>query len=816
MLRQPAISAPQQKAFEAKGVDNTDSQLWAISAYRAPRWSETPDGDTFAFPEEKPLGLAEVWKILRKHRWLILFVLLVVGGLGVVWTFSKIPMYTAKATLKIEPQTLAILRVEDRVAQTTADPAVYDYYKTQFALLQNRPLAARVIKELQLDSNPTFLGTSTLGVTEQLRSRFSTVWQSLSALVSHLSQVGRSSSSSSSVENGARQPSFAFDVHPGIIRRYLSLLDVKPVSGTRLVEVAFTTPDPALSQRLANAHIAAFIRQALESRFELTEEAREFLQKKLTELRKDVEHAGTALNQFREERGVVSLEGNENIGVERMVELNRRLTDARAKRIELESLYQMTAQNNSHYLPLVVEDGLVRQLKTNLATLEAESARLSSTFTAAHPRLRELHTQIDEIRRRLDQEITDVLRRIAVDAATARHREATLQREVEEQQQRVLRLKAIEADYNFLKEEATSSRALYEAVLKRLHETSLWNESVVSNIEISEPAELPLAPSSPQRQRDFTLSVIAGLFLAVGLAVFLEYSDSTVKTPEDIWQAGAVYTLGLVPQQTRTFPATSLYGHFARFLPTHHDREPLVTLVSSSSPALFVSTQQPFGLVEFYRNICASLLLSRAGNPPQTILVTSAHAGDGKTVTTVNLGISLAQLGYSVVVVDADLRQGGCHTLLGQRNVCGLTDVLHGLLPVRTVLQETTVPGLSFLCRGEAVPNPTRLLGSQELKALMGDLRQRFDFIVLDSPPAIALSDAALLSQVCDGALLVTRWGKTPAQVVRRLVDRLDAIYAPVLGVILNGVDLRDPDYVDYRQYYRATENARQRVSEET
>jgi capsular exopolysaccharide synthesis family protein len=598
-------------------------------------------------------------------------------------------------------------------------------------------------------------------------------------------------------------PSFTYGVHPRLVDRYLNMLEVKPVTGTRLVQVSFTTPDPLLSQRLANAHTTTFIRTTLENRFELTHEAREFLGKKLTDLRADVERADQALTQFRREQGVVSLEGNEDIGSERMIELNRRLTETRAKRIELESLYQMATKKDPQALALVVEDHLIQQLKTNLATHEAEYARLATTYTEAHPRLRELKTEIAEIHNRLDKEIATVLRRIESDYATARRREEALQSEAGDQQQRVIELKALEADYSFLKNEATSSRALYETVLKRLHETSIWNENAISNIDVSEPAEIPVVPSSPKRAQDLLLAAFAGLALSIGLVVFREYVDSTVKTPDDVWNVSSLPMLGLVPQQDYIDENARGYQQFVKFLSQTLILES-VRANPMGSQHLVVSQPSQSGLAEFYYNIRTSLLLSQAEQPAQVVLLTSAHPHEGKTITTVNLAISLAQIGHSVVVVDADLRQGSCHTLLRRSNSYGLSHVLSGFLPLKDSIQDTTVPGLSLIARGEVPANPTRLLGSYELKGVMANLREWFDFVLVDSPPALALSDAPLLSQVSDGVLLVVRWQQTSVDAARRLVDRFDTVRANVLGVVLNGVDLGDPHYVDYRQYYRS------------
>lgn len=766
-------------------------------------WIDYTDGDYAPSAGSKSLNLVDLWQMVMKHRRRVAFVFLLVFGAGLAWSYSRTPLFTSYATLKIEPQSPTILRVDDAASQTVADPLSYDYYKTQYALLQSRPLAARVIRELGLLSNPAFVSPQPDGKVNRIQATIFSTFRALLPAVTSSPDEELSLSPESAEEKSATSTSVKNGVHTRNIDRYIQMLEVKPIVGTRLVQIRVTSPDPELSQRIANAHATTFIRATLENRFELTHEAREFLSKKLNELRADVERADQALNQFRRDRGVVSLEGNENIGSERMVELNRRLTETRTKRIELESLYQITVKKDPQALALVVEDTLIKQLKADLAKIEAEYARLSSTYTSAHPRLRELATQMTEVHNRLDTEVTTVLRRIEADYANARRREEALQSEAGEQQRRVIDLKALEADYNFLKNESVSSRALYETVLKRLHETSIWNESAISNIDVSEPAEVPVTPSSPQRARDLLLAALAGLALSVGLVAFREYADSTVKTPDDVWNVSSLPMLGLVPQQEYIDENAHRYQQFVKYLPQGRILES-ARPNPEASQHLVVSQHTHSGLAEFYYNIRTSLLLSQEGNPAQVVLLTSAHPHEGKTLTTVNLAISLAQIGHSVVVVDADLRQGSCHTLLRRSNSYGLSHVLSGYLPLKDSIQETTVSGLSLIARGEVPANPTRLLGSFELKGVMANLREWFDFVLVDSPPAIALSDAPLLSQVCDGVLLVVRWQQTSVDAARRLVDRLDTVRANVLGVVLNGVDLGDPHYVDYRQYYRS------------
>ena len=754
--------------------------------------------------------LRQYWKILLKHRRLIVPIFLVLFGLGAYLTFSATPLYTATATLKIEPQDPVVVQVQEMLA-TQAAASPYDYYQTQFTLLQSSPVAAKVITELGLESNPYLIN----GNPSMLRKVRSWVRYFVTPVMNYVSKF-----LAPTPEEDASPPELAYGVDPGLLYNYLTdFLVVNPVKNTRLVQVMFTTPSPRLSQKLANAHVAAFIRTTLETRFELSQEAREFLQKKLGELKVKTQRAEDALQRFRQAHGVVSLEPNENIVIDRMVDLNKRLTEARARRIEQESLYRTVANQNSRYLSEIIDNQVIQQLKTGLLALEAEQARLLATFTPDHPRLVELNTQIRQAHQRMDREITNVVHRIESDFGAARAKEEALQAEVDRQQQAALNLKEVGAEYAVFQAEVDSSKVLKESILKRLNETIVLNDVPVSSLQISERAEMPTIPSSPQIPRNLLVAAAGGLFLGVGLAFFLEYMDSIIRTPEDVWRAVSVPTLGTVPHLGSLRHRMYGYGHLLKPSSTkngvaHHP----VAASGPSFPQELTLAHHPLSIIaESYRTIRTALLLSQAEQPPQALLLTSAYPGEGKTVTTLNLAIALAQGGCTVVVIDADLRKGCCHTLLRRQNNRGLSNVLAGSLTLEEGVQATPVTGLAFLSRGTIPPNPAELLGSRRMKDILQVLRERFDFVLIDSPPTIAVSDAAVLSQLCDGVVLVMHGQKTTTEMARRAVERLELAHARILGVVLNGIDIRNPDYIDYHQYYSsyaAAQEAQAKVEE--
>ncbi|MGH7828214.1 MAG: GumC family protein [Candidatus Binatia bacterium] len=734
--------------------------------------------------------LRDYWKILLKRIRYMVPIFVGVVAIGMLNNVFSPTLYTARSTIKIEPQNPTVTGVPGMSASQHESDGPYDYYQTQFALLQSGPLAARVIKELGLESNPSFTGDQ--GSSGIFDSLFNWVLDGFDSLKNAI--VGGKE------PTGAAKPTaYELGVSPGLVGRYLSHLKVEPVRNTRLVDIIFNTPDPKLSQDLANEHAASFIRMILENRFNLTREAKDFLGKKLAELRENVLRAEDNLNRFRQQHGVVSLEKGENIVVDRLVDLNKQLTQARGARIESEALYRMTRNKNTQYLAQVLNSSLIQQLKASRATLEAEKSRLLSIFTPEHPRIRELNQQINQAGRSLNTEISNIVHGIESSYAGARAREEALEAEAKRQQETALNLKEVGVDYAILNEEVVVNRGLYENVLKRLNETNVSNDIAASNIQVMQRSELPQVPSSPNGMRALLFSSLLGLVLAVGFAFFLEYMDSTVNTPQAVWGAVSLTTLGVVPHlrslHERYHPAISQSNANNRLEPAKKSTQLL-------SKELVVERDHLSLIAESYRTIRTALLLSQAEQPPKAILLTSPCPDEGKTVTTLNLGIALAHGGPKVLIIDADLRKGRCHKLVNVPNQSGLANILTGHLSLEKGIQETAVRNFYLLPRGTLPPNPADLLMSQKMRDVLRELRTSFDFILIDSPPTIAVSDAAVLSAACDGVLLVFHGQKTTIPTARRAVERLENLGAPLLGVILNGIDIRDPDYADYRSYY--------------
>jgi succinoglycan biosynthesis transport protein ExoP len=730
--------------------------------------------------EEDWVTLGNYWRLMRKRLWLI--------GLccfGTVFTTVLIiltmhPTYTAEAMLLIERNAPRILDIQEALSEPP-ELDEYDFYRTQYEILKSQTLAAWVIQELSLETNPLVTGE---GREEGFIPR---VWAEALRWARLLLPPPP--------KIDAEGP---LGIKPALIDSYMEMLEIKPVPRTRLVKIAFDTPDPELSAHLANSHAQAYILQGLGLRTRANEDAQRFLEEKLVELKGRIERSEAALNRYRRDREIISLDDKENIVVERLADLNKRLTESEADRIALEAQIRLIRKRSYESLPAVINSVTIGSLKQQLAHLQGEYAYLSTQFKAGYPRLDQLKAQVEETRRRLQQEIQTVVASIQSSYLAAEGREKALRDKMEEQKATTLGLKDASVEYAILTREVDTNRQLYDSVLQRMKEIGMAAELRASNVSIIDKALTPRTPSKPQKQTMLLLSALLGLMGGVSLALVFEYLDNTLKTPEEVERYLRLPNLGVIPD---------LFSRDVRsYAPRKLPRSP-AQLPGSLAPEKEVAPvlcHHPFSVVaEAYRVFRTTILLSQAGGSPRTLLFTSGIQGEGKTVAVVNTAIAFAQMGGRVLVIDADLRHPDCHRVLRMERGLGLTEVLTGQRELTEMIRPTPITGLFLLSAGSFPPNPAELVGSPKMQETVTLLQQQCDYILIDSPPLMQVSDAVLLSTIVDGVVLVVNSQETPKPVVKRACSRLSYARAKILGVLLNRVDLRSRDYAYlYPSYY--------------
>lgn len=698
--------------------------------------------------------------ILRKHQWLILFFLLMVVSIVSIATVRMQPIYQATTRVEIDRENANTIHFSDSDSYDMYMD-LEDYIETQSKILTSETLAMKTIRSMGLENSSQFGGDPSHPV------------------------------------KPAPPGSEASLERPRALSIFLGGLSVKRVPNTRLLDVTFETSDPKLAARIVNAHLNNFIEENFRSRFEAANQASTWLAAQLNELQIKVEKSEDTRLAYERENQIWTVDEKNDISSSKLAELNKALTDAQADRIAKEAVYQLAEAGNYDALAAVRESPVIADILKQQATLSAQYTDALSQYGPKFPKVMRLQAQLKDLDSLVAREKTNIANQVEAEYRGARQRELLLQQALDQQKTQVNQMAEKLVQYKILEQEADANKQLYNGMLQKLKEAGITAGLRSSNIRIVDPALIPTGPSRPNKMRNILLSVLVGLVGGIGLALLREYLDNTVKTPDDIETLSRLPSLAVVPALTASNGHQR--GRFARLLkaPEQTCKEGRAELISHSMPKSQMS--------EAFRSLRTSLLLSQADHPPQVILMTSALPREGKTTAAVNLAVTLAQLGDKTLLVDADLRKPGINRALSlvDGKHAGLSSYLAGVSSLDLItVPHPTISNLAAIPTGPIPPNPADLLSSRRLSELIAELRSRYKFVVIDSPPIMAATDAVILSVLVDGVLLVVRSGETPKEAFTRTRDLLAGVKCRMLGVVLNAVDSTSPDYYYSYRYY--------------
>jgi capsular exopolysaccharide synthesis family protein len=762
--------------------------------------------------------------VMLRRRWRLVAGLALAGltVMAVVSLFTP-RRYTAKAVLHVITQPPQVTNLP----QVVSPPSYFEgieYFQDQVKFLESRSLAAHMIHELGLEKDPAFVRTG--GVLSAVRSGIGFLLTPLSYLLPGGKENAQEKPAGEQVNEG---------VSSGLIGQYARWLEVKPITNSRLIEVTFTSPSPGLSQRVANAHARGYILQGLQSKFQLTGEARDFLQTEIARVERELAEAERALSDFQRQHAVVSLDERENAIVERLTDLGRRVTDAEATRIAAEAEYKLVQKRESDSLPSVLTNPLIQGLKQEVSRLEVQYAQQAQIFIPNSPQVKEIDAQLKRAQGRLDREVARAVGGIQSTYLAAQGKEQALREEFQAQQDAVLNLKQLSGQYIRLDQAVNTTRTLHATLLQRLQETDVVKGAQLSNATVVDPAELPTVPSQPAVPFNLAFGLLFGGGLGLALVFALENVDSSLKTPDDVRHDLELPTLGVVPDYERlTGPALRIPTGVLRIPPAVLRLSPAVLRIPAGMlrmPALargwprngrtHRTRRRLLGATptaEAYRSIRTSVLSFNPQSPPRSLLVTSSQPREGKTATTINLAVSFAQLSRRVVVVDADMRHARCHRTLGVKAGIGLSDVLRGVVRLPQAIQRLAVqnshvapaqhgwagPELHLLQAGRSVRDPSSLLATPQMDDLLQSLLEAYDLVLIDSPPVFPITDSAILAPRVDGVILVVRCHRTDRDITREALERLRFMQGNVIGVVLNAADPTSSAYQSYSYYFAA------------
>jgi polysaccharide biosynthesis transport protein len=707
--------------------------------------------------------LSHYWNIIYK-RWKVALSILIVVMLGTYLAseFAK-PLYRSSIQIQIERENPNQLTVDDLFGIAASDQ---EFLQTQYVLLKSRGLAEKVIDDQKLLSDPEFYPPGINGKTP--------------------AQIAQIRASMAGVINGPT--------------------DVVPVHSTSLVDVAYVSTSPRLAQKIAEGIGESYIRLNNEKKFESVREAGEFLQQQIAQIRADIEVTRHQLQTYGESKGIISSADANSIPYQRLAKANTDLQNAINLRLEKQNAYDSLLRATPE--SVTNTDQLVSQLTEEEGRKNREYQQGLTTFKPGYPQLLALKNAIDK---------THQARIAAINAAYARakeaaHREVVSAQQTEDQmytavntQKRdTMSINVNAAGFTDLSKTLESKQTLLETLEKRQNETEvtarLRGSASSNNIHIVDHAVLPGARFNVTMKKNLQSAFPLGVVLGLAAIFFLEYMDRSIKTPEELERVTKFASLGVIPSANTAGRGGYGYGYgygrgTAKLRPVTEAGE------AQAGIDLLPHSDSRSAIAEAYRAVRTSLLLASASSP-KVIVISSTFAREGKTTTSVNLATVLAQMGKPVLLIDADLRRPRLQKVFRGKMNLGLVNYLAANIPLDDVIQETQVPNLSLILSGPTPPNPSELLGSDRMKHLIHEIRARFAFVIFDSPPVMAVTDSIVLAANADGVVLCVHGGQTPRDIVQRAAERLRQSNIPVLGAILNNLDLQQYGYSFKKSYY--------------
>jgi len=692
--------------------------------------------------------------ILRKHQWLIVSFLLAVVTIVSIATFRMQPVYTATARIEIDREDTHVLPFAADAYDFMSDQDAY--VETQARILASETLALKTIRD--------------------------------SGLVPHNDLGG---SSSDAITSGT----LANHRRPPELGGFLASLSVKRVPQSRLLDVTFESTNPELGAQILNAHLNNFMEENFRSQYDASAKATTWLQDQLSELKVKVQTSEAERLAYERQHQIWELDDKQNITTQRFAELNKEFTDAQSERMKKEAIYQLAKAGNINAVTQLRQNSGLQELIRRRAEASAQYVDGLAQYGPNFPKIQRLQARIKELDDSIDNEKRNIVSDLENDYNAARQREGVMNDALNAQKAEVNSMAQVMVEYNILKRIAEADKTMYDGLLTKLKEANIAAGLKSRNIRVVDPAMIPSTPTRPAKTRNIALSFLVGLVGGIGLALLREYLDNTVKTPDDVETLARLPSLAVVPafeeenapsRRARLIGGASVNGHEKR-----------VELVAQHLPKSQMS--------EAFRALRTALLLSQADHPPQVILVTSALPREGKTTAAANLAVTLAQLGDRTLLIDADLRKPGVGRLLNMTDgkYAGLSSFLAGVSSLDLVtVPHPSIPNLVAIPTGPLPPNPADLLSSHKLADALQQLRGQFKFIVIDSPPIMAATDAVIVSVLADGVLLVVRSGETPKEAFTRARDLLVSVKCHLLGVVLNALDSKAPDYYYSYRYY--------------
>jgi succinoglycan biosynthesis transport protein ExoP len=716
------------------------------------------------FPADSDTHVLDRLNAIYKYRYVVItvFLLVIVGVL--VRTFTTTPMYRATTSVLIEDERGAsVAGFNAASGPEYQDPE--PYFQTQLRILQGRELSGRVADRMHLENVPEFNGQG-----PQRTGLGSLIHTMKAQAQGPLRKI--TGGSVPSDQTAPVRPS-----RDSLINGMLGALSLDPVRGSRLVNVSITSSSPSFAASAADTLVEEYVKQNFEMRTSSTKKSLDFLADEISKQQRKVEESERAMADYREHNNALSLEDRQNTVVASLNSVNDQYTRAKTERIQKEAYYKQVqglpagASVALDSIPAVSQSPNVVALRQRLSELNREKATLNERYGEKNPLVIANANALEDANRQYQAALAAAVGAIKNEYETALSQERHLGGELETQKGAAMDLNRKGVNYTVLQREAQSNRQIYEALLQREKELQVVSNSGGNNVRLMDRAVAPGAPYTPDVKRNLMLGSLAGILLALGLVLGIDYLDDTVKTPEDITRRLKLPFLGLVP---------AMKGH------TH--------------PLLSQEVPHEFG--EAFRALRTSLVFSSGSEGTRVIAITSAQPLEGKTTTACNMAIALAYGGSRVLLIDADMRRPSVSRTMGIENTIGLSHLLTGQATSRQAIRRTNVQNLWVMTAGVTPPNPSELLSSERMKTLLAKVQGGpFDWVLIDTPPVLAVTDAVIIAPWVAGVVFIIGSEMTQRRLAERAIETLQTSRPHILGAVLNRVDIVRNKYY-YSRYY--------------
>lgn len=757
---------------------------------------QAPDATLRDHEPEGVFSLPRVLGILKRRKYLIVGIVLVAVTWAAVYVSQLTPLFSAEASLVVEPSRQRVLNMQSVVSNLRPD---YYTNETEAAVIGSRELARKAVIKLDLINNPLFnpsLRPKKSGLVRAVTRPVEDAFGAIMTWGRDLATGGRYSAE----RNAERAEKLAARARtPEEIREqaiedatdiYMGWLRVLPAQRSRVITVRFNSPDPRLAARAANTTADLYILDQLESKGAATNRASEWLNQRAQELRNRVIASERRLEEFRRQSGIVEV-GGASVYARQRAELDSQLVVARTQRAEAEARYaqvqRMLSQGaNVESVAAVLASPLILKLREQESLIQRKIAELKTQLREGHPRMVLAENELKDLRSKIESEVKKIVASLRNEADIAAVREKNLNQEIARLQGKLDEQHEAEVSLRALESEVKANKQLYETILARLKETNVQDETFQeADARIISRAIEPYSPYYPRKKFMISSAFFISLMMGIGLAVVLEFFDTGFRSVYQLEAYTGLPTLGIVP-----------------LLPPAQARHKKAYQVAAAQPG------SAFG--EAIRTLRTSLMLANVDHPPKTVLVTSSVPGEGKTSTALALAAMASRSGQKCIVVDCDIRHPSVHANLGVANDKGLSDYLAGSAQLSEVIEIEPRCGIRYITPGSYAPNPPDLLGSPRMRELTRKLSEVFDLIILDAPPLLAVSDALVMMRHVDRTVFVVRWMKTSRQNLLMGMRQALEAGARLAGLVLTQVDVRkqaqydsaDSGYYQYHHYY--------------